>query len=213
MLNAAVDDGAILANPANRLGRPLRLIVGPAARQEEIKAMTREQLSRFLAAAARTVPAMHAPFLLMARTGVRFGEALALKWEDVNFGEREIRVARAVSAGRIGSPKSGHGRTVDMSEQLSHTLLRLQVARKTETLKRGWPELPHWLFCTEAGTPLDESRVRKAFARTLKAAGLPTHFSPHCLRHTFASLLLQQGESPVYVQRQLGHASGATCRR
>jgi len=36
---------------------------------------------------------------------------------------------------------------------------------------------------------------------------LPRHFTPHCLRHTFASLLLQRGESPVYVQRQLGHAS------
>ena len=43
--------------------------------------------------------------------------------------------------------------------------------------------------------------------RTLKAASLPPHFSPHCLRHAFASLLLQQGESPAYVQRQLGHAS------
>jgi len=42
---------------------------------------------------------------------------------------------------------------------------------------------------------------------TLKAAQLSIHFSPHCLRHTFASLLLQQGESPAYVQRQLGHAS------
>ena len=40
-----------------------------------------------------------------------------------------------------------------------------------------------------------------------KRAGLPLHFSPHCLRHSYASLLLQQGESPVYVQRQLGHAS------
>src|SRR5207237_7880206 len=62
-------------------------------------------------------------------------------------------------------------------------------------------------FCTEAGTPLDRSRVRKVMRRTLKAASLPPHFSPHCLRHAFASLLLQQGESPAYVQRQLGHAS------
>ena len=47
----------------------------------------------------------------------------------------------------------------------------------------------------------------KVFTKTLRASGLPRHFSPHCLRHTFASLLLQQGESPAYVQRQLGHAS------
>ena len=57
------------------------------------------------------------------------------------------------------------------------------------------------------GTPLDESRVRKVFTKMLKAAGLPLHFSPHALRHTFASLLLQQGESAQYVQEQLGHKS------
>ncbi len=45
------------------------------------------------------------------------------------------------------------------------------------------------------------------FKRILKVAGLPLHFTPHGLRHTFASQLLQHGESPVYVQRQLGHAS------
>ena len=43
--------------------------------------------------------------------------------------------------------------------------------------------------------------------KVLIAAGLPLHFSPHCLRHTYASLMLQQGESLTYVQRQLGHAS------
>ncbi len=42
---------------------------------------------------------------------------------------------------------------------------------------------------------------------TVHETGATPHFSPHCLRHTFASLLLQQGESPVYVQRQLGHSS------
>src|SRR5262249_39367790 len=72
---------------------------------------------------------------------------------------------------------------------------------------RGWAEMPAWVFCTEVGTPMDESRVRKVFTRTLKTAGLALHFSPHCLRHTFASLLLQLGLSPAYVQRQLGHAS------
>jgi len=94
-----------------------------------------------------------------------------------------------------------------MSEQLTRILLRLQVQRKTETLKRGWSRMPEWVFCTEAGTLPNESRVRKVMRKTLKAARLPLHFSPHCLRHTFASFLLQQGESPAYVQRQLGHAS------
>ena len=67
--------------------------------------------------------------------------------------------------------------------------------------------MPSWVFCTEVGTPLDASRVRKVFRKVLKHAGLPLHFTPHCLRHTFASLLLQQAETPAYVQRQHGHAS------
>ena len=57
------------------------------------------------------------------------------------------------------------------------------------------------------GTLYDHKKISTAFKRVLKAAHLPPHFTPHCLRHSFASLLLQQGESPVYVQRQLGHAS------
>jgi len=64
-----------------------------------------------------------------------------------------------------------------------------------------------WVFVTEAGTPLDESKVRKVMRAVLEVAKLPLHYSPHCFRHTYASLLLQAGVSPAYVQKQLGHAS------
>ena len=94
-----------------------------------------------------------------------------------------------------------------MSQELARTLRRLELERKTETLKRGWSALPPWVFCDSTGRPLSPRTVEDAFKRVLKVAGLPLHFSPHSLRHSFASLLLQQGESPVYVQRQLGHAS------
>jgi hypothetical protein len=68
-------------------------------------------------------------------------------------------------------------------------------------------EMPPWVFPSDAWTPMDHANVAKAFKRVLKAAGLALHHSPHDLRHTFASLLLQQGESIQYVQRMLGHAS------
>src|SRR5206468_410167 len=141
------------------------------------------------------------------RTGLRLGEALALQWDDLDFTAREIRVARSFSKHRLETPKSGHGRTVDMSKQLAATLKDLHAARAAETLKGGWAGMPPWVFCTTLGTPLSPSRIGPAFKRILKAAGLPTYHSPHNLRHTLASLLLQQGESPAYVQRQLGHAS------
>jgi integrase len=205
MLNAAIEDGVILANPANKVGRTLRLVKSVDTRQQEIKAFTREQVAAFLATTARTAGRLYPLFLLLARTGMRLGEAL--QWEDLDFGAREIRVDRAFSAGRLETPKSGHGRTVDMSRQLVQTLRRLEVGRKAETLRHGWREMPPWVFCSDAGTPFDANNVAKAFKRALKAAGLPLHFSPHGLRHTFASLLLSAGVSPAYVQRQLGHAS------
>jgi integrase len=199
MLNAAIEDGLIVANPADRLGRHLRLAAPPKARQDEIKAFTREQASAFLAAAQAAPTAYerrYAPMLLLlARTGMRLGEAQAVQWDDVDFGGKEIRVERALSAGRIETPKSGHGRTVDMSDQLAKALLRLQVERKTETLKHGWAVMPPWVFCNEAGTPVDGSKVRKVFRRALKRAGLALHFTPHCLRHTFASLLFSRARA------------------
>jgi integrase len=207
MLSAAVDDCIIVANPANKLGRKLRLGVSRGTLQEQTKAFTREQLNLFLETAKRSRPNVAPVCLLLSRTGMRLGEAVALQWNDVDFEHHEIRVARSLWRTCIQTPKSGHGRTVDMSAQLAARLKVLRAERAAETLKRGWREVPIWIFCTSEGKPLHPSWVQEAFKRVLKDAKLPLHFSPHCLRHTFASLLLQQGESPVYVQRQLGHAT------
>lgn len=94
-----------------------------------------------------------------------------------------------------------------MSSVLSDRLQRLAIQRKADTLKAGLTKVPVWAFCTTVGTPFSAPNVRHAMSRVLKKAELPGHFTPHCLRHTYASLLLQQGESIVYVQRQLGHSS------
>jgi integrase len=68
------------------------------------------------------------------------------------------------------------------------------------------------VFCTEAGTTLDESRVRKVFAQALKRTKLPA-FRLCDLVHTFASLLLATGEPITYVSAQLGHADATTTTR
>src|SRR6476660_4912508 len=90
---------------------------------------------------------------------------------------------------------------------LSETLQFHERTLKEEKLKYGWAEVPSWLFVTKAGTPLDPANLRHAMLRVLKAAKLPEHFTPHCLRHTYASILLSEGVSPVSVQEQLGHAT------
>jgi integrase len=153
--------------------------------------MTREQMAAFLAAVE---PRHYALFLTMARTGMRISEVIGLEWGDIDIAGREITIARAVSRGAVGAPKSGHSRRVDMSEQLAAALMAVR------------PASPAGPVFTVGGARISEDWIRGALARGLKAAGLP-HFSPHAFRHSYASQMLQASESPAYVQRQLGHAS------
>jgi integrase-like protein len=83
-------------------------------------------------------------------------------------------------------------------------LRRLHAAAAEEALARG--ARPEWVFPAANG-PVPHVTAEDAFKRALRAARLPEHFSPHSLRHTYASLLLADGVSPAYVQEQLGHAS------
>src|SRR5262249_58505349 len=63
------------------------------------------------------------------------------------------------------------------------------------------------VFPNTEGAVLDSDKIRSAFKRALRAAGLPLHFTPHSLRHSYASILISEGVSPAYVQRQLGHTT------
>ena len=168
-----------------------------------MRVFTRDEVARFLAVVLEMEPRSYALFFTMARTGVRIGEALALRWDDFDFAARKVRVARGISCGRVETPKSGRARSVDMSLVLRDVLQRLDASTKAAALKGALPR-PEWVFATSEGTFLDRNNVAKAFRRPVKRAGLP-HHSPHDLRHTFASLLLQDGVSLAHVQRMLGH--------
>ena len=202
LLNAALEDGLVTANPAARLGRALRL-PSKAERTEHVKALNTDQVRDLCAAAA---PEWRPLWFLVSRTGVRIGEALVLKWADVDLHRLELRVERAVAPdGIISTPKSGHGRTVDVSPTLAELLADLAGG----PLEGARPAPTPWLFpsLTDPTRPRTHSVTGKAFRRDLVAAGLPLHFTPHSLRHSFASILLAAGVSPVYVQEQLGHKS------
>ena len=154
MLNAAIEDRVIASNPAAELGRVLKLTVSKATTQEEIKAMTREQRQLFLATAYREAPRYYPLFFVLAGTGMRLGEGLALQSEDLDLPSLGIRIARAFSEdGALDTPKSGYGRTVDTSQALADALASHERTRKQDTLKYGWATLPPWLFMTKAGTP------------------------------------------------------------
>ena len=100
--------------------------------------MTREQRRDFLEAAARHEPRYYPLFFTLAGTGIRLGEAIGLEWSGLDVLSREIHIVQTRSSGKDDTPKSGHGRTVDLSVSLAEMLVRLEIERKTETLKNGW---------------------------------------------------------------------------
>jgi integrase len=120
---------------------------------------------------------------------------------------RFIEVRRNLVASRTTIPKNGKIRRVDVSAQLTEVLKGLLLTRKEETLRKAWGEVPEWVFCNELGRLLDKDNLRhRVFYRVLAKAGL-RRIRLHDLRHTFASLLIQHGESLAYVKDQLGHSS------
>ncbi len=206
MMNHAVEDGILATNPATRIGRFNKK---PAEQRENINPFTREELKLFLDAVRQHFPSSFPLFLTFARTGVRLGEIVALQWGDIDWHGRFLEVRRTYCriSKKLLTPKSGKTRKIDMSHQLTETLKALLLERKKETLCKGWGEVPPWIFVSETGTKLDGDHIRnRVFYKILAKAGL-RHVHLHDLRHTFASLLIQQGAPLAYVKEQLGHHS------
>ena len=202
-LNVAVDDGVLTANPAHRLGK----IFKKRNVQGDIKPYSKDELSSLLDSFQTHFPDHYPQALTLARTGMRLGEALALQWDDIDFEGRSITIQRTFSRGKIGLPKNGKHRRIDMSKQLTQVLKDAKHQRKLETINKGWGKVPKWVFVSNAGTALDINDWRKrVFYKAIEKAKL-RKIRVHDIRHTYASLLIQAGESLAYVRDQLGHHS------
>ena len=197
----AIDDEVISINPAHNLGR----LYGKKTPKSSnnINFLLKEELSSLLETIQEHFPRYYPMALTLARTGMRLGEAIGLQWNDINFDDRLITVQRNLTKGKLETPKSGKFRHVDMSIQLTETLWRLKRNRE-----RGMSnKVPVWIFLSESGNPVNETHWRRRiFNPALGLAGIK-RIRTHDLRHTYASLLLQDGASMVYVKEQLGHSS------
>ena len=215
LCSEAIDDGLLTVSPVTALGRWLR---GPAeqcdavGRARTIRPLTTGEVACILATARKFYPRYYPLFLTLARTGCRPGEALALRWSEVNFTRREILIERALSAGRIGPTKTGRSRRVDMSRELLGVLGRLRKQREAHARRNHSKALPQWVFLSRKGELINEDWPRRVFAKVLKRAGLPWH-TPYDLRHTFATLHLAKGHPITYVSAQLGHSDPSTTLR
>jgi integrase len=202
-LSYAVERGDLVASPAARVGRHVQ---GDRLPQERLDPFSREELGAILTTAAREFPEWYPPILTAARTGLRFGEWSALQPDDADFRGGAILVQRALSLGKLSTPKSGKGRRVDLSRGLAAVLQDWLTLQGAEAAIKGRSPAP-WLFPGPDGGPVSHRYFRIAVWRPLLRRAGVRHRPPHQLRHTFASLLIQQGESLAYVRDQLGHHS------
>ena len=199
----ALEDELITAHPAEKMGKHIT----SKEQKNEINPLTREEAKVFLEAVQTHYPRYYPFFLCALRTGMRLGELLALQWGDIDCHGGFIEVRRSFTRGHYTTPKNGKTRRIDMSPQLADTLKELKTERKRETLAKGWREMPELVFVDHSGGMVNGDVLRRrVYHPALEKAGL-RHVRIHDLRHSLASMLIQNGENLAYVRDQLGHSS------
>jgi integrase len=132
--------------------------------------------------------------LVALRTGMRQGEMLALRWEDVDLLKGQLTVRRSVTRGVVTTPKSGRSRDIPLGDEV------------LAALKGHRPLRGQLVFCTGSGRMLKKNELKHPLWRATRRAGL-RRIGWHMLRHTFASHLAMRGVPLKAVQELMGHAT------
>ena len=183
----------------------------PRAEHREMRALDQDEAARFLEAAGDSP--YYPIYFMLLQTGVRIGEALALRWQDVDLGRATVRIVRThrfyggrgIVAGPPKTPRSQ--RLIKLSPETVRTLSehrRLQLERRLSLGPAYRDE--DLIFGDDIGAPLYDSTVRRAFYAIVQRAGLPRDLRIHDLRHTAATLMLANGVHVKVVSERLGHA-------
>ncbi|HEX6488997.1 MAG TPA: site-specific integrase [Candidatus Dormibacteraeota bacterium] len=196
--------GLLLRNPTDAVSRP-------RTARFEIKTLSADEVRQFLD--ANREDRLYALWLLMATTGLRRGEAIAVGWADLDQATSRLSIHRALRrhphAGLVfEEPKTRHSRrTIQLSALAVAAIANHRRRQLEERLAAG----PYWqdcglIFSSTEGTPLDPHNVYVAFQRALQRTKSP-RMRLHDLRHTAATLMLGRGVHPKLVQDMLGHST------
>ncbi len=201
-LKQAVHDGLIPRNVCEA-------VKSPKPSKQEMHPLSSEQAKVFLDTARGE--RLEALYVLAIHTGLRQGELLGLKWEDLDNGY--LYVQRSLSHGKFNAPKTAKSRRRVKLSQRAINALRSHRVRQNEEKRlaaSSWgilgPETEGLMFPNRSGEPMHPWILTTDFTRLLKRAELPlVRF--HDLRHTCATLLFKAGQHPKTVQELLGHSS------
>ena len=190
MLSHAVDWGYLETSPAAMV-KPLR------REPTEREILSPDELAVVLEAAEGQYALL---FRMAALLGLRRGELLGLRWDDLELERRRLHVRQTYTNTGFGSPKSRAGRRV--------VPLTPGIVRELRRHRLGAPSNEHGLvFASSVGTPIDPRNLVTAWHRSLRAAGVRM-LAFHSLRHTAVSLMIaHEGLNPKQLSAVIGHAS------
>lgn len=205
-LKDAVKWGRLARNPADAADPPS---VTASGRPESVT-WTAAQLRTFLGHTRKNRHGV--AYLVLATTGLRRGEALGLRWRDLDLDNGRASIRQTVIVHKhkpvLGTPKTAKGRrTITLD---AGTVEALREHRKRQAAERlqigsGWQD-NDLVFCHVDGTMIHAERFTRGFCDTVRRLGLP-QIRLHDLRHGWATLALQAGVHPKVVQERLGHAN------
>ena len=173
------------------------------------------ELKQFLEISKKSLK-QYTAFRLLAYSGMRIGEMLALSWDDVNFTDNTINVNKTVSRDAngitINTPKTkSSNRLLNMDGETMQILHRWKVSQASYLLSVGINATQggQLIFSNRNNSIMETSSVRNWCARIVKDGNLP-HITLHGFRHTHATLLFSAGASVKEVQTRLGHSKAQT---
>ncbi|AKX94603.1 putative prophage phiRv2 integrase [Moorella thermoacetica] len=202
-MSQARESGLLLQNPTEA-AKP------PRHPKKKVQPLNPEQVKRFLETAKQDP--LYPAFLLALGTGLRRGEILGLRWQDLDLQKGILQVRQSLIRTREGlkfeEPKTEKSRRqIPLPPSVVAALKRHKAWVNQNKLILGPDYEDHDLvFPVENGRPRDPKGFAEYFNRLLDKAGLP-HIRLHDLRHTHATLLLLEGVHPKVVQERLGHST------
>lgn len=187
---------------------PAENVEPPRYQRREMRVLDEEGVRELLDAARESQ--VYLPILLAVTTGMRSGEILALRWEDIDLASGTATIRRTMAQGRglyFKEPKTAKSRRLVRLPGI--TVEALKEAHRNQAqhkLLLGASYKQNDLVCCQPdGGPIWPSNLREGFHRVLGRIGKSMRF--HDLRHTHATLLLRQGVNPKIVSERLGHSN------